>query len=143
MALFQNLNDVAMAFFDRVDAVNIRVMPPGIAYLEKEDKKLLVFKRQYYRSFSRHFREIVKDTGRGNGYAQTMNLKLLKMAERLGIESLVIVMEDGAAYETYIKTFINYYEKYKTDVPHLDGEVAMPLDYFMNITEGLAWNEKQ
>lgn len=91
-------------------------------YRDYEGRRYCVtYKRDWYRSFSLHF-PYVPD----KGYGQITSLNLLLYCQKNGIGKLVAVMPQGVAYVIDIDTFLSYYQRYKTDVPHLPGEVASP-----------------
>jgi hypothetical protein len=101
----------------------------------KGDKCLIQFKREYYRNFSNHFPKVKKPNGNSYGWAQIMSLDSLNRAIIEGIDRLIFITPDGKIYSCYSKLFKKFYEKHKTDVPHLEGEVAMPLDFFERLEE--------
>lgn len=106
-----------------------------ISYQNK--RYLLMFKRDFYKSFKHHFKHIPEM--RNYGYAQIMNLSMLKMAIEDGIEYVAFAMPTGNIYQCNPRLFLKFYEKYHTEVPHLKGEVALPLNFF----ERLDKNELQ
>ena len=95
----------------------------------------MMFKRQYYQSFNYHFPNVVKANGKKYGYAQVMNLELLKKLVVEGIEFILCVMLDGKIYRCKSKVWLDFYLNNKTDAPHLHGEVGLPLDFFTRVGE--------
>lgn len=81
---------------------------------------LLLFKREPYFHFAKHFPKVPE-----RGYGMICNLKLAHWA---ALEDIIIVtvMPDGRAYSIDGKTLYDYYEKYDTEVPHMEGEMATP-----------------
>ena len=96
----------------------------------KGTKSLIQFKREYYRNFAYHFPEVKKEDGSSYGWAQIMSLSSLNRAIIEGIDKIVFITPDGKMYSCYSQLFKKFYLKNKTDVPHLEGEIAMPLDFF-------------
>ena len=93
----------------------------------------VMFKREYYRNFKYHFPELKKDNDKSFGWAQIMSMSLLNWACSNNIAWIVFITPDGKAYRCSAQKFKDYVELYGTEVPHLKGEVAMPLDYFDNL----------
>ena len=110
----------ARAYGERkyVDGSRIRDLT---SYLGFTEKSCVVFKRDWYKNFGRHF------PGVDPGWGQISNLKLLWSLQRKGISKLVAVMPGGVAYSIPVRTFLRYYDEFKTDVPHLPGEIASPI----------------
>jgi len=50
-----------------------------------------------------------------------------------GITKLIFITPDKKIYTCYSNLFKKFYLKNKTDVPHLEGEIAMPLDFFERV----------
>ena len=91
--------------------------------VEKLPKRYLVmFKREFYHSFSRHFPE-VPDKGFGIVTAK----KIVGWAADQDI-IIASVFPDGRCYSVHAYDYWLYYEQYKTDVAHLPGEIAYPLE---------------
>lgn len=97
-----------------------------------DEKYLMMFKREYYQNFKYHFPNIKKDNGKNYGWAQIMSKSLLDYAckETTNIDWILCVTPDGKAYKCPPMLFKRFSTKHGTDVPHLQGEVAMPLDMF-------------
>jgi hypothetical protein len=102
----------------------------SIIIFYKGESYLVQFKREYYRSFSHHFPNIKKVDGTAFGWATIMSLTTLNMALTKEISRVMFITPDRKIYSCYANLFKRFYEKYKTNVPHLPGEVAMPLEYF-------------
>lgn len=99
------------------------------AIIQANGKTYMVqFKRNYYKSFSVHFPQF-----REYGYGQVMSIGLLERAIISGIDQIVFITPDRNIYSCYPMQFKRFYEKYHTDVPHLDGEIAMPLKFFKRL----------
>ena len=85
------------------------------------EKLLLVFKRQYYFMFSKHFPDVKE-----KGYGVMNNLKLTHWAALQGAK-IAAMFEDGNCYKIDGLEFYLYYEKHGTDVMAVPGEIASPL----------------
>ena len=102
--------------------------------VKSEDATYMVmFKREYYQAFQNHFPNIIKDDGKPYGYAQIMSIELLYWALRNKITYLVFVTPDRKIYKCRPIIFKKFVEKHHTEVPHLLGELALPLDYFERV----------
>jgi hypothetical protein len=84
-------------------------------------KLCVCFKRDYYKNFQFHFPKVGYV-----GYGQVANKHLLEYCDENGYE-YIMVMPDGKVYRISPRSWLDYYKVYKTDVPHLDGEIAIPL----------------
>lgn len=82
---------------------------------------LVVFKREYYYHFSKHF-----PNAPDAGYAVVCNLKLLYWCQEQNIR-IAAVFPDAKCYYCDPIDFVHYYETWNTEVPHLKGEGAYPL----------------
>lgn len=111
----------------------IKQAGPGIEVRVGEDRYLIMHKREYYKSFKLHFPNVLKDNESSYGYAQIMTKELLEQAISSGVHWVVFVTPDARAYRCAAMLFKKFYDKYHTDVPHLPGEIAMPLDYFERV----------
>ena len=89
------------------------------------EKFCVTFKREYYKAFGDHF-------GTQEGYGQIANKRLLVFCANYGY-IFVMVMPDSKIYAIDAKEFIKYYLQHKTDVPHLDGEIACRLKMFRRL----------
>lgn len=102
----------------------------GYAYFvmtESGKKYCMTYKRFYYKNFGYHFNN-------QEGWGQVANKDLISYCVLLGID-FVMVMPDSKIYIIDSKVFYDYYKEHKTDVPHLDGEIACPLRLFKNFKE--------
>ena len=101
----------------------------GRLYMDLRDnaKILLVFKREYYYHFSRHFPDVSE-----KGYGVINNLKLVHWAA-LQDAKLAAMFSDGNCYYIDAMEFYLFYEKYGTDVMSCPGEIAAPLSMFKNM----------
>lgn len=106
--------------------------PASFGYFveSKSETYFVMFKRDFYKRFRQHFSGPEFEHF---GYAQIMNLELLNEIVERDIDWIVFVMPDGKAYRANPRLFKKFHEKYKTDVPHLVGEVALPLNFFERI----------
>lgn len=105
------------------DNVTLKHGRVGVIFEHEITKKvyLVMFKRSTYLRFARHF-EVPEQ-----GVGVVCNMKLVAWAAGEGIE-LVAIFSDGACYSIPAMTFWEYYEQYKTDVKHIPGEIASPLE---------------
>jgi len=118
-------------------------MPPCMQVVSEEQKNdyarivnttgggfCITLKRDFYKSFKTHFKdrpEIAKE-----GWGQVANKRLIAFCANYGL-TFVAVMPDAKIYAIDAKEFIKYYLKHKTDVPHLEGEIACPLHMFRRL----------
>ena len=113
-------------FIGRFDDISIVARIRG-------ERSLVQFKREYYRNFAYHFPDVKKTDGKPYGWAQIMSLSSLNRAIVEDIEKVIFITPDGKMYSCYSNLFKKFYLKNKTDVPHLEGEIAMPLDFFERV----------
>lgn len=85
------------------------------------EKILLVFKREFYYMFSRHFPDVPE-----KGYGVMNNVKLTHWAA-LQDAKIAAMFQDGRCYKIDAMEFYRYYEKHGTDVMAVYGEIASPL----------------
>jgi len=97
--------------------------------LIREEKILLLFKREYYYSFSKHFPDIDEED---KGYGVINNLKITHWAA-LQDATIAVMFADGKCYGIDAMEFYLFYEKYGTDVLACPGEIAAPLSRFRNM----------
>jgi len=101
----------------------------GIGEFIKAEKNGVIFnycvcfKREYYKNFQYHFPALGKV-----GWGQIANKDLLKECEESDY-AYVIVMPDEKIYVIKAGFWLDYYDKFKTDVPHLKGEIAIPMKF--------------
>lgn len=95
------------------------------------EKCCVTLKRDWYKNFSFHFPQCPE-----KGWGQITSLKLLRCCEQQGISWLVAVMPNGVGYKIEVSEFLRYYEQYKTEVPHLPGEVAAPIKMWKRMFPG-------
>jgi len=84
------------------------------------EQYLVTFKRDFYHQFSNHFPNLPEP-----GYGMTFNKKPVTWAAMEGL-TLVAVMPRGVAYRCPADEAQAYYLKWKTDVPHIEGEMGTP-----------------
>jgi hypothetical protein len=123
-----DLNGATMAFRNimqdvtkKVD-VNLANQKVGTIFENKVTRELylVMFKREFYHQFSKHFPQ-VPDLG----FGMICNTNLVRYAASEEM-TLVAVMPKGIAYKCNGKEAWEYYEKWKTDVPHIEGEMGTP-----------------
>lgn len=88
-------------------------VPGGVKYL-------VLFKRERYRFFSRHFPNVPE-----KGHGIIANIKLVYWCAVEGIR-IATVFPDGTCYWIDGREFCDYYEKYGTEHQSLPGEIATP-----------------
>ena len=120
-----NLKEAYEYFINKLILRNIKikkVYKKEFAYFihTEYNKYCLTFKREFYHNFKYHTN--IKNAGWG----QIANKKLVTYCANFGY-ILIIVMPNGNIYGIDGKKFIKYYLKFKTDVPYLDGEIAISL----------------
>jgi len=85
-------------------------------------KMLVLYKREKYRFFSRHF-----PNAPGDGPGIIANMKLVHWAAMEGIR-IATVFPDASCYWMDAMEFWKFYEKYGTEVSSLPGEIASPFE---------------
>ena len=111
--------------------VKRNIGPARIVFSDGEDH-LVMFKRDYYKNFGKHFQGVKKENGKTYGWGQIMSASLLDTACN-NCGWVVFITPDGKIYRCRPLLFKKFVQKYGTEVPHLKGEVAMPLDYFERV----------
>ena len=89
-------------------------IPGGIHYL-------VLYKRDTYRFFSRHFPQVPE-----KGHGIIANIKLVHWCAVEGYR-IASIFPDGTCYWITGRNFWDYYEKYGTENPVLPGEIATPV----------------
>lgn len=129
--LIKNAEQAYRWFAGHFKPAQIDIQYPTAAYVHANGKKYFVmFKREYYRNFSAHFPHVVKEDGSAHGWGQVMNESLLKIAAHNKTDYLVFITPDAVAYRCEPSRFYSFAVEFQTHVPHLYGEVAMPLQFF-------------
>jgi hypothetical protein len=124
--MIQNLDEAMRLFRSKLkeEIVSEEKKEDYAVLLHTPVKKYCVtFKRAFYQSFEYHFL-------RGEGFGQVANKKLLAFCANNRIQEFIMVMPDERIYAISPVAFLKYYVDNKTDVPHLDGEIACPLKMF-------------
>lgn len=88
--------------------------PGGVHYL-------VLYKRDTYRFFSRHFPQVPE-----KGHGIIANIKLVHWSAVEGYR-IASIFPDGTCYWISGRAFWDYYEKYGTENPALPGEIATPV----------------
>ena len=94
----------------------------GAVFAVPEGKVLVLYKREKYRFFSRHF-----PNAPGKGEGIIANMKLVHWAAMEGIK-IATIFPDGSCYSLDSMEFWRFYEKYGTEVKSLPGEIATPFE---------------
>ena len=112
--------------------LGLRLNEVAYEMIYNDEKYLVMFKREYYKNFKYHFQHIKKSNGKSYGWAQIMSRSLLDYAckQSSDVDWILFITPDGKAYKCPPLLFKKFSEKYDTEVPHLQGEVALPLDMF-------------
>lgn len=114
------VNDVKLEG-DRIGAVFERP--------QTEERYLVLFKREFYYRFSNHFPKLPSEN---KGYGMLANIKLVHWCALEGIK-MAAIMPDGKCYVIDGLEFWRFYEKYKTDSPHIKEEIASPLNMWSRL----------
>ncbi len=109
------------------DNINLGGARVGVVFEVDEDKFLVLYKREKYRFFSRHF-----PNAPGDGEGITANLKMVHWAAVEGMK-FATVFPDGSCYSLDAMEFWNFYEKYGTDVKSLPGEISCPFEIWAKV----------
>jgi len=96
------------------------VAPAGVKYL-------VLYKRDRYRFFSRHF-----PNAPGNGPGIIANMKMVHWATLEGI-TIATIFPDGSCFTIDAMEFWKFYEEYGTELPSLPGEIATPCENWKRI----------
>lgn len=110
----------------------LRINDVGYVFRVGGEKALVMFKRELYHNFRYHFPDILKPSGTHYGYGQIMSRKMLEYACSC-LDWVYFITEDGKVYRCRPMLFYKFYLKYHTDVPHLPGEVALPIELFERV----------
>jgi hypothetical protein len=104
----------------------------GYFMLNDYERYFLMYKREYYKNFKYHFPDVKKPDGKSYGWAQVMNKQVLDyiLKKKQNVTWLLFATTDAKIYKCTPQNFYNFVTKYNTEVPHLKGEVAVPLDLF-------------
>jgi hypothetical protein len=111
----------------------IKGLGKGMVIALDRELYLVMFKREFYGAFGSHFPNLKNHKGNTYGFAQVMSKSMLDEVCSMNVDFLVFIIPNGHAYKCPPNLFKRYSEKYETSVPHLKGEVAMPLDYFERV----------
>lgn len=90
----------------------------GIFVIPGGTKYLVLYKRERYRFFSRHFPDVPE-----KGHGIIANMKLVHWAAMEGIR-IATIFPDGTCYWINAMKFWEFYEKYGTELQRLPGEIA-------------------
>ena len=123
----------AVAFvMSKLHCASIKETWSGIAVVItfQGENYLVTYKRDYYRNFKYHFPNCKQPDGTDYGWAQVMNKILIDRACEDYISFMVFVMPNKKAYKIKPTVFKEFIMKHNTEVPHLKGEMSIPLQYF-------------
>ena len=97
----------------------------GVLYKDKRtDRKwLLLFKREAYFMFGRHFPSAPQ------GHGIPCNMKIVHWCYVNDV-TIAVIMGNGYCYSISGKKFWEFYEEYQTEIPHAPGEIAAPFSFF-------------
>jgi hypothetical protein len=127
MMEIKNLEQATTHFKDTLKEKTVRTERRSYAvFIETESGKkyCVCYKRDYYKNFQYHFPNLGKV-----GWGQIANKDLLLGCLGEGAK-YISVMPDGKIYAIEPSFWLSYYERFHTDVPHLKGEIAIPLKFF-------------
>lgn len=99
----------------------------GAIFETTEGQILVLYKREKYRFFSRHF-----PNAPGDGPGVIANMKLVHWSALEGIK-IATIFPDGSCYSMDAMEFWNFYEKYGTELTNLPGEIATPFEAWKKI----------
>jgi len=109
----------------KVTDVNFEGARIGALFEDLNERYLVMFKREFYRSFSDHFPDVPQ-----KGYGVVTAKKIVGWAADEGI-IIAAIFPSGRCYSIDGYDFWLFYEEYKTDCRHLKGEeIAAPLEAF-------------
>jgi len=133
--LVSSLREAIEAFKYNVDATqldDINLEGARVAALFRRDEDgmtfLVMYKREFYKRFGRHFDIPAED----KGYGVLANHKIIYWAALNG-HHLAAVFPDGRCYTCSALDFLRYHETYNTECLKLPGEIAYPLKKFERI----------
>lgn len=101
----------------------------GVIFIKEasNEKYLVLFKREPYYHFSKHFPDVPT-----KGYGMIANLKLVHWCALEGIR-MAAILKDGRCYWIDSWEFYTFYEKHKTDLKAIPGEIASPLSMWKRL----------
>jgi len=112
----------------KVVDINFEGARIGALYEDLNERYLVMFKREFYRSFSNHFPDVPQ-----TGYGVVTAKKIVAWAVDEGI-IIAAIFPSGRCYCIDAYDFWLFYEEYKTDCKHLKGqEIAAPLEKFKRL----------
>ena len=102
--------------------INFKGARVGALYEDGLEQYFVMFKRQFYRHFSKHFPKVPQ-----KGFAVTTAKQIVNWAADKGV-IIAALFPSGRCYSIDGYDFWLFYEEYKTDVEHLEDEIACPLE---------------
>lgn len=94
----------------------------GVFAVPGEVNYLVLYKREKYRMFSRHF-----PNAPGTGAAIIANMKMVHWAAVEGVR-IATIFPDGKCFWISGMKFWKFYEEYGTELTSLPGEIAYPIE---------------
>lgn len=132
--MIKDLTEATIELKKYIDFKTFKQHGAGVLISDKSEDYYFMFKREYYRNFNKHFPEVKKDDGKSYGWAQIMSKRLLNEVIALDIPWILFMDTEGKVYRIASKLWRNFVQMYDTEVPHIEGEVAIPLDFFERMT---------
>lgn len=113
----------------KVTDVNFEGARIGAIFIEEAlgEQYFVMFKRDFYKRFSDHFPKVPK-----KGYGVLTAKKIVSWAADEGV-NIAAVFPSGRCYVIDAMDFWLFYEEYQTDCPHIEGEIAAPLEMFKRL----------
>lgn len=132
MSMIRSIEQAKMHFLRNLGDLTVSVKKEGFSiFIETfEGKKYcLCFKKEYYKNFQYHFPSLGKV-----GWGQIANKELLERCKKENY-IYIAVMPDGKIYEIKPSLWLEYYRRFQTEIPHIKGEIAIPLKLFRRFDE--------
>lgn len=111
----------------RVIDINFKGARVGTLFEDGLEQYFVMFKREFYRHFSKHFPEIPQ-----KGFAVITAKQIVNWAADKGIR-IAAIFPSGRCYSIDGYDFWLFYEEYKTDCKHLEDEIACPLEMWKRV----------
>lgn len=105
----------------------------GFLVFWRGDRCAVMLKREVYRRFGAHFPRFCRPDGSAYDEGQIINADLLRWACG-AVSWVVFVLEDERVFRIRPVTWWDFARDNRLECPHLPGEVALPLDFFEEVT---------
>ncbi len=107
--------------------INFKGARVGALFEDGGEQYFVMFKREFYRHFSQHFPEVPQ-----KGFAVITAKQIVNWAADKGI-LIAAIFPSGRCYSIDGYDFWLFYEEYKTEVKHLEDEIACPLEMWKRL----------